>query len=132
MSVNSTKKMRLALVLLKQRRQQFADWKESCAAERRQGYAPSACVHGTSRWTDYDNICGPCEDGLGWWDFAAQARDCLNEAEAVEQRVRERIKVAGDMANMDGRHRTAGHDLLPWHQIADWVNLPYKPWGLHK
>lgn len=28
------------------------------------GYAFPACIHGASRWTDYDNICGPCEDSL--------------------------------------------------------------------
>lgn len=132
MSSKSSKKMKLALLLLQERRAHFAAWEEQCAEERKQGYRPSACVHGTNNWTDYDNICGPCEDGLGWWNFQTQALDCLNEAEGVEHRVRERIKVAGDMANMDARHRTPGHDLIPWHQVADWVNLPYKPWGLHK
>lgn len=28
------------------------------------GYTFPHCPHGMSRWTDYDNICGPCEDGL--------------------------------------------------------------------
>lgn len=27
-----------------------------------QGYTFPYCIHGTSRWTDYDNICGGCED----------------------------------------------------------------------
>lgn len=29
-----------------------------------EGYRPPHCFHGTNLWTDYDNICGPCEDGL--------------------------------------------------------------------
>lgn len=27
------------------------------------GYGYPYCPHGSSLWTDYDNICGPCEDG---------------------------------------------------------------------
>lgn len=29
-----------------------------------QGYRPRYCIHGTNLWTDYDNICGGCEDGI--------------------------------------------------------------------
>lgn len=28
-----------------------------------QGHTYPSCIHGMSRWTDYDNICGGCEDG---------------------------------------------------------------------
>jgi hypothetical protein len=31
---------------------------------------PEACVHGSSAWTDYDNICGPCEDGYSVYQLA--------------------------------------------------------------
>jgi hypothetical protein len=34
------------------------------------GYAYPECIHGASRWTDYDNICGPCEDGLSLHQLA--------------------------------------------------------------
>lgn len=35
------------------------------------GYSfPAACVHGSSAWTDYDNICGPCEDGYSIYQLA--------------------------------------------------------------
>lgn len=27
------------------------------------GYGPARCFHGTNLWTEYDPICGPCEDG---------------------------------------------------------------------
>jgi hypothetical protein len=37
---------------------------------RTHGYTYPACIHGTSRWTDYDNICGPCEDGLSNYELA--------------------------------------------------------------
>lgn len=35
------------------------------------GYSfPIACVHGSDAWTDYDNICGPCEDGYSVYQLA--------------------------------------------------------------
>lgn len=33
---------------------------EDCA---KHGYRARYCIHGTDQWTDYDNICGYCEDG---------------------------------------------------------------------
>jgi hypothetical protein len=34
------------------------------------GYTFPHCIHGKSRWTDYDNICGGCEDSLSVYDEA--------------------------------------------------------------
>lgn len=34
------------------------------------GYAFPYCPHGTSQWTDYDNICGGCEDGYNIYELA--------------------------------------------------------------
>lgn len=34
------------------------------------GYTFPYCEHGTSRWTDYDNICGGCEDGYSIYQLA--------------------------------------------------------------
>jgi len=34
------------------------------------GYSYPSCIHGSSRWTDYDNICGPCEDGYSVYQRA--------------------------------------------------------------
>lgn len=31
---------------------------------RQEGHRPHYCEHGTNLWVDYDNICGPCEDGI--------------------------------------------------------------------
>lgn len=62
------------------------------------GYAFPECIHGSSLWTDYDNICGWCEDSstileeaivLGrerWlrfvsrWEWVTAAPPDLNEA----------------------------------------------------
>lgn len=36
------------------------------------GYAYPNCIHGSSLWTDYDNICGGCEDSLTAIQLAQQ------------------------------------------------------------
>lgn len=73
---------------------------EVCAEDRKAGYRPHVCEHGMSLWTDYDNICGPCEDGrtmadglqrrseaLYWaherWDEASRLITWLNQAESL-------------------------------------------------
>jgi hypothetical protein len=54
---------RFALAAVKRFRRYHADYLAECESDRRQGYRPHYCEHGTNQWTDYDNICGPCEDG---------------------------------------------------------------------
>lgn len=34
------------------------------------GYSYPYCPHGMSLWTDYDNICGGCEDGYSVYQLA--------------------------------------------------------------
>ena len=43
---------------------------ETCAEYRKQGYRPKYCFHGTYQWTDYDNICGGCEDEVSFRETA--------------------------------------------------------------
>jgi hypothetical protein len=44
------------------------------------------CEHGTNQWTDYDNICPGCENGLTMADGLQRRRRALAEAkERVEQ-----------------------------------------------
>jgi hypothetical protein len=42
------------------------------------GYTFPHCIHGASRWTDYDNICGGCEDG--YLTSGSVARFALDDA----------------------------------------------------
>jgi hypothetical protein len=51
----------------------LATYEEDCAVDRREGHRPHYCIHGTNQWTDYDNICGGCEDSLTVWDMAERA-----------------------------------------------------------
>lgn len=49
-----------------------------------QGYAFPQCIHGSSRWTDYDNICWGCEESFLPNDRAyclAKAKQALTECE---------------------------------------------------
>jgi hypothetical protein len=53
-----------------------AEYERECAEYREQGYGPHYCIHGTNLWTDYDNICGGCEDShddATWADIVAHA-----------------------------------------------------------
>lgn len=65
---NASLKTRIALKLLKIEKanldRNWADFEASCDADYKAGYRPSHCFHGINLWTDYDPICGPCEDGL--------------------------------------------------------------------
>lgn len=64
----STDVARVALIIFRERRaaiiRGFEDAAEAARLDRAAGYRAHYCVHGTNQWTDYDNICGPCEDGL--------------------------------------------------------------------
>lgn len=51
------------------------------------GYAYPACEHGTSRWTDYDNICGPCEDGIYLSNGVVRRQFALAEAKMRNERL---------------------------------------------
>lgn len=54
---------------------------------KHKGYTYPACEHGTSRWTDYDNICGPCEDGFSMGNGFDRRRVALSEAKRRMARI---------------------------------------------
>ncbi len=59
----------LALELVKSYVADYAAYREAAIASTydsrgRRTYRERFCEHGASRWTDYDNICGGCEDGI--------------------------------------------------------------------
>lgn len=58
-----------------------AEYLREVEADRANGHRPRTCYHGTSLWTDYDNICGPCE--AGEYDPRWHADD--SEERAAEQ-----------------------------------------------
>ena len=74
-----SEKMALAEFLhtLKVARKRYAqmvtEWDENVEMHAAEGHRPSTCIHGTNMWTDYDNICGACEEGLGLRRMAVES-----------------------------------------------------------
>ena len=52
-----------SLELVRRMRRAQVEWLEAADAYAKEGYRPQFCIHGTNQWTDYDNICGGCEEG---------------------------------------------------------------------
>lgn len=73
---------KMALKIVEQYRDQYAEYERDCESDRERGYRAHYCEHGTNQWTDYDNICGGCEEGLtlayGPWKYER----ALSEAKA--------------------------------------------------
>jgi hypothetical protein len=79
------------------------------------GYRYPACPHGTSLWTDYDNICGGCEDPHDNYEIAKQVA-----LGAVSQWKR---RCAGQKALLD----SIGFDDPP-EGLAEWAAKPVTKW----
>ena len=78
--------MRIAIQLIERRRQEFAAYDADVARwyqhrHINQGLAYPVCIHGVSRYYDYDCACGACEDGDGYFDYLRVAREALYEAQ---------------------------------------------------
>jgi hypothetical protein len=57
----------------------------------RRGLQPHHCEHGSNLWTDYDNICGPCEDGITMGDGAQRMRHALDRAKYIAESTHEAL-----------------------------------------
>lgn len=71
------------------------------------GYTFPYCPHGKSLWTDYDNICGPCEDGYSVYQLAL-----WNAQEKVAEYNRRLEWFKGAPASLTPELR---------NQIIDWI-----------
>lgn len=76
----------IAIQLIDRRRQEFAAYDADVARWYRHphinnGHAYPVCIHGVSRYYDYDCACGMCEDDDGYFDYLRVARSALFEAE---------------------------------------------------
>ena len=77
------------------------------------GYSYPYCPHGMSLWTDYDNICGGCEDGYSVYQLA------LWSAQEMVAEYNERSDWLLNAPNAL-RHSDMYRDLI------DWVLAPLK------
>ena len=62
--------LKVALRYLKAAKARRTAWEDECREWAREGFSPAYCEHGTYLWTDYDPICGYCEDGYTVYDEA--------------------------------------------------------------
>lgn len=84
----------------------------SPSAEGGRGHRYPECIHGSSLWTDYDNICGGCEDGED--DYLR----ALRIAERVSRNLNERT------AWTSYRPTDLPHDLAV--ALIEWAFAPLK------
>lgn len=106
---------KLAVILLNSYRNRFAEYEEECNEYAKQGYRPHYCIHGTDQWTDYDNICGGCEDGENYWHYDSFGKIAVREAQAAMDEMHKRI----DLYVKLSKDRAPIHD-----DLAAWVSEP--------
>ena len=90
-------------------------------SEGGRGYSFPCCIHGMSSWTDYDNICGGCEQGDNYWDFDREAADAAREVDWVTAQVERRAELAIPLIMQ------SGPDALPREVsqgLSKWVSEP--------
>lgn len=63
----------LAAHIKKELDKRVKEYEEACESWAEQGYRPEYCFHGTYLWTDYDPICGRCEDSDDWRNTEAKS-----------------------------------------------------------
>lgn len=106
---------KLAVILLNSYRNRFAEYEEECNEYAKQGYRPHYCIHGTNQWTDYDNICGGCEDGENYWNRETFGKIAIREAQGAMDTMKERIDLYVKLSK----------DHAPIHDdLAAWVSEP--------
>lgn len=84
--------LKLALAVYRRMTEHYASHEEDCERDRRNGHTPHYCEHGTNRWTDYDNICGGCEDGYSLRDRLTRWQ--MAKEQAVERHAKAKAMLA--------------------------------------
>lgn len=92
----------------------YLEMVEDCG---RRGYRPEYCIHGTSQWTDYDNICGGCETEGNTWDYLTYAGYALDRARAA---FAERDKRVDALMKLTALQAPMG----PVADLTGWVSEP--------
>ena len=115
--------LKLAMAIFKQYAKDWEAYERDCEASWKLGYRPRHCFHGVNLWTDYDPICGPCEDGYGWFDRTAYRQLALLEAKTSYKMFEERLAAYVKASTLNAP--------LDHGAMIDWVNAPLARYGLH-
>lgn len=113
-----------AKIITREARKDFADiqrtiqdWNDMADECQRQGYRPQYCIHGTNTWTDYDNICGGCEDSIYPQDttYMDVLKDTLDEYRRTQERIKantENFKKLGQAFTAMGMTELGGDTIM--------------------
>lgn len=58
----------------------YADYLDECEQDRKNGHRAHYCEHGANMWTDWDNICGYCEESITMGDGVMRRAEALRIA----------------------------------------------------
>jgi len=96
----------VALQIYKRLTDRYNSYLEECEEDRKQGYRPHYCEHGTNQHTDWDNICGACEDGYSMRNPQARREEALRQAREYYDKHMELVtKFSGFMSDLDNEDR---------------------------
>lgn len=112
---------KLALHIFNWYAKEWAKYELDCADYAKDGYRPARCFHGTNLWTDYDPICGPCEDGYGWFDRNLFRELAISQAKQAFEEFNERLDFYQKASTL--------HAPLDQGKIIQWVGAPLQQWG---
>lgn len=99
MALNATV-AKLAVSKLAEVRNMYAEHDEHKRECYRQGFRPHYCAHGVNQWTDYDAMCGECEDGRSYFDYETEALDAIAYAKAQHTKMEVRADLVVKLAAM--------------------------------
>lgn len=83
-------KQKLALNITKAMRKVYENYEEAALDEAKRGYSMHYCIHGTNLWTDYDNICGGCENGESYFDYMRELRYAKDRVDSTWEKCQKR------------------------------------------
>lgn len=104
--------------------QETADYLQECHSLAEDGYRPATCFHGTNLWTDYDNICGPCEEEQYDPRYHSTKSDEFNQEVEIRlaRRIREeQVKSLITLVKTQATQIRTEQDLKIFHTTVDLV-----------
>lgn len=113
--------LKLAVKIFEFYRKQWAAYDAECAEYAAQGYRPHTCFHGTSLWVDYDVMCGPCEEGFGYFDPMLYRQMAISEAKAAYDSFNTRLEIYTKASSMNAP--------IDHGKMIKWVGEPLAKWN---
>lgn len=110
MALNATV-AKLAVTKLAEVRNMYAEHDEHKRECYNAGHRPHYCAHGVNQWTDYDAMCGECEDGRSYFDYEREALDAIAYAKAQQAKMEVRLNAVVALSAMGA---PISDDLAAW------------------